>query len=649
MSRRLRLLYGLVFSLAGLLYLPGLDGPFLLDDRAALTENKLVHIDGDTLDEWRTASLSSGSGPLRRPITMLTFAANHALAGDFSAVWVKAVNLAIHLASGLLLYGIFLGVLNGLAIMSDRDTRKLVALTAVAIWLLHPLNVSTVLYPVQRMAQLATLLIAAGLLVFILYRQRWAQVGAGPGEVFAAALWLLLLTLLAALGKENGALLPWLLVVLEVVVFRGVWAGRSNRLLRTVGWLLLIAPVVAILLLYFFNPVLLQQGYTGREFTLEERLLTQARLLWRYLGWICLPNINDMGFHHDDIPLSTGLMSPITTALALIGWSLVLVVALAQGRRWPLLLLAVLFFLVGHSMESTVIPLEMVYEHRNYLPAAMVCLLLAYLIVVPAERSKRVAVGYPLVGVLAVLSLLLLVRVQTWSDEVQLGRINIANHPDSARANHLYGNALLRTVQDTNQYPLSEAERNELLLLSRHYFERMYQADERDVAALVMLAYMDATFFPQLQDQVDWLVPLQDLLLSRRLQPTDWNGLGLLFDLAGSGAAVASQAQLEGILDILEERYPDSPDVQRFRYQYLAGSNAESAQLLPPLQRAQQQAPGASWVYHMLLREQARSLDISGMYESARLWLLNDPNRYHIHQLRGLFGEATSAAEKTDG
>ncbi len=52
-------------------------------------------------------------------------------------------------------------------------------------------------------------------------------------------------------------------------------------------------------------------------------------------------------------------------------------------RRYPLLLLAVLFFLVGHSMESTLIPLEMVYEHRNYLPGMLVCLALAAVIVLP--------------------------------------------------------------------------------------------------------------------------------------------------------------------------------------------------------------------------------------------------------------------------
>ena len=162
------------------------------------------------------------------------------------------------------------------------------------------------------------------------------------------------------------------------------------------------APVALVMVILAISPDILVGGYSGREFSLEERLLTQARLLWRYLGWICLPNINDMGFQHDDIPLSTGLFSPFTTVLALGAWLLVLVVAFLLRRRFPLLLLALLFFLVGQSMESSVIPLEMVYEHRNYLPDVLLCLALATVLVIPATRSKRLNVWYPVTGVLAV-------------------------------------------------------------------------------------------------------------------------------------------------------------------------------------------------------------------------------------------------------
>ena len=643
------LIVAVLVCVAGLMaYLPGVNGPLLFDDKPWLTANRLVQIDGTTADEWRTAALSSHSGPLRRPLAMLSFAANYALAGDFSPQALKAVNILIHFCVGLLLYLFFMAIVTSLKLVPELGTRRLLALTAAAIWLLHPLNVSTVLYTIQRMTQLSMLFVVLGLCVFMHYRQRWAEAGSGPGEVIASGLWLLLLTALAALSKENGALLPWLIVALEVSVFRGAWAGRTNRQLRAAGWIVLVAPIVLLVLIFLFSPERLQAGFVGREFTLQERLLTQPRLLWRYLGWICFPNINDMGFHHDDIPWSTGLQSPVTTVLALTGWLSLLLGALFLRNRFPLLLLATLFFLIGHSMESSVLPLEMVYEHRNYLPGILLCLALAYVIVIPASRSTRLSVWYPVSGALIVLCFLLFVRVQTWSDEMTLSRVNLVHHPESPRANHMYGNALVRHIQDEKSNTLSERERRESLLVARHYFERMYQTDDRDVAALVMLLYLDSHFFTQLQGQVDWLSSLDELLKTRRLQPTDWNALSLFFDLADTGTGMASEAQVAALLELLQERYPNSADSLRYRHQYLSRGGQESAQLLPLLQRAQNLAPRSDWVYRLLLSEQASNGDVPGMYESARLWLLHDPNRYHVNQLKPLFGEADPATGSSD-
>ncbi|MCA9988650.1 MAG: hypothetical protein KDE59_30295 [Anaerolineales bacterium] len=636
-TTRFQWLAGLVLLLGVLLYLPGLPGPLLFDDKPALTVNPLVQIKGGVFDEWRVAALSSGSGPLRRPIAMLSFAANHAIAGDFSPLWLKAVNLGIHLAAAISLYFLCLTILDELAMGRDKQTRRLVALTAAAIWLLHPLNVSTVLYAVQRMAQLATLFVLAGLLLFMHYRRRWARAGASTGEVLAAALWLLLLTLGAALSKENGALLPWLCVVLEVCIFRGLWSGHPCRWLGRASWLALLLPVALVLVLLAVVPDFLVAGYAGREFTLEERLLTQARLLWHYLGWLVLPNINDMGFQHDDIVLSAGLFAPWTTLAALLAWVVTLVAAVALRRRFPLLLLAVLFFLVGHSMESSVWPLEMVYEHRNYLPGTMLCLVLAAAIVIPATSSKNVSVYYPIFGVLAVLGLLLFVRVQYWSDELALSRSNASRHPESSRSNYFYANALLRHYRRGEQRGLSDTERTESLLLSRHYFERMYQTNDRDVAALAMLYYLDSRYFTRLQEQVDWLAALDELLDNRRLQASDWNALAMLFEVFAAESDRTDEATALGLLDKLAKRYPESLDVLRYRYNYLSARGAEQMYLLALLQTGQERAPADPWFYQRLIYEYSLNADFHNLYRYAGLWLQNDSNRYHLHEIKRLF------------
>jgi len=624
------------------IYWPGLGGPLLFDDKAAISGNDLVQIDGRAFEQWREASLSSNSGPLRRPIAMLSFAVNHALTGSFSPFALKATNLAIHAATSVLLYFLFLAVLESFDYGPDRGARRLLALTAAALWLLHPLNVSTVLYAVQRMAQLAALFTVAGLLVFMRHRQRWAQQGASPGEVLALALWLLLLTLLAMLCKENGVLLPWLVVVLEVCIFRGCWSGRQYRPLQVAAYLALILPVILALLVLLLSPETLLAGYAGREFTLTERILTQTRLLWRYLGWICWPNINDMGFQHDDIPLSTSLLAPPTTALAIAAWTVLLPVAWFLRRRWPLLLLAVLFFLVGPSLESGVLPLEMVYEHRNYLPVMMVCLLLSSVVIMPFLATEKVGVMYPVLGVVAIFGMLLAVRVQTWSDELTLSRVNLANHPESSRSNYFYANALLRHYRRAEDLGLSDQERADSLLLSRHFFERMYQTNPRDVAALVMLYYLDAQFFTEIEPRTDWLDILEKLLATRNLQPSDWNAMSTLFEVLQARDDPETDARVRKLLQLLSYRYPQSLDVLRFQYQYLASRKAGFEELMTPLRRAQALRPGTAWIYYYLIYEQGRAKDTAALWETARDWLANDPGRYNLLQVKALFSQSDS-------
>ncbi|MEM6580348.1 MAG: hypothetical protein AAF699_03705 [Pseudomonadota bacterium] len=637
-----------VYLVGLLIYAQGLTGPLVFDDIPWLNSNTLVQIDGLTADEWRAAALSSHSGPLRRPIAMTSFAANHAIAGSFSPWPLKLVNLSLHLMSSILLYPLFMAILAGLRLLPNTESRRLVAVTAAAIWFLHPLNVSTVLYVIQRMSILCTLFVITGLSAYAVYRQRWAESGATSGQVIALGLWLLVLTMLATFSKENGALLPFLVLAVEVAVFRGRWHGSVNRSTYRLAWFVLLLPLVAVACVLVFVPQYLEPWFSGREFTLWERVLTQMRILWFYLSWMIFPNIGEMGFHHDDIRLSTALMQPATTLLALLAWLMLIVLAWVLRNRFPLLFLAVLFFLVGHSMESSILPLEMAYEHRNYLPSIMLYLLLAYVVVQAGRSTQRLHVSYPVIGVLLILSVLLLVRVQNWSEEVRLAYSNVSNHPESARANHIYANALLRRAREDSDHQLSKQEREETLLVARHYYERIYQVDNRDLAALVMLLYLDSVFFTELQTQVDWRIPIMELLADRRLQPTDWNALDLFFDFATASDEMVTSTQVQEILDLLRARYPQSADVMQYQYLVQSSQQKSDKDLLLTLDRAQELAPSKKWIYLRKINQQAAVGDIAGVYDTARLWLLNDPQRYHVNELKTLFSAQREEQYPTD-
>jgi hypothetical protein len=621
-------------------YALALDGPLFFDDVPNLTENPRVQIDATVFDDWRVAALSSHTHNSIRPIAMLTFAVNHAVDGTFSPLGLKTVNLAVHLLIGALLYVFAHAVLSSPALREHGFTpsdRRAVALIAASLWLLHPIHVSTVLYAVQRMAQLSALFTLAGLLVFMRYRLRWAQAGAGTGELIAAFLWLALLGLFAVLSKENGALLPWLIAVIEVTLFRGIWRGRASAPLQWLGWLLLLLPLVVIVAVASLAPEWLPGSYAGREFTLQERLLTQGRALWQYVSWLLFPNILEMGFFHDDIPVSRGLLSPLTTGLSLLGWLAVLFACLLGQWRYPLAAFAFLFYLVAHSMESSVVPLEMVFEHRNYLPSVGLAVLAAAGIVWGAARVKGLRLRAAVGGVLALLLVLLAVRTNAWRDELTLAQFEVINHPQSARANFFYANALFKRLKQSQSLELDAQEQRSLAVASRLYFERMHTLNEREFAALVMLYQLDTQYFPGLAEENDWLGVMEELARTRRLQSSDLTALNALMEFSLTPAGAPEQHRVGVLLDQLGERFPGNLDVFSIRYKFATAEDAgRKAAFEDELHRITQLHPGNQQAA-AFLAEYYGTEDLDTTYQALLQWMKRDPLRRELPVIREIF------------
>ncbi len=634
----------LIFSLLGvallaaavMAYALALDGPLLFDDMPALTQNTLLQIDGATFDDWRVASLSSDAGPLRRPVAMFSFALNYVASGGFSPAGLKAVNLLIHLVIATLLFLLVVKLLRTPALQRlNAEDERAVALLAAAIWLLHPLHVSTVLYVVQRMAQLSTLFVLLGLLVFVRYRLRWAEQGASPGELLAATLWFSIIGAFAVFSKENGALLPWLIAVTEVTLFRGMWQGRARWALVRAGWLVFVIPLLLVLLIFLFSPEIIVASYGSREFTLSERLLTQVRILWQYAAWFFIPNITDMGLYHDDIALSKSLLQPWTTLLAILCWVVALCGAWLLRSRYPLILFSVLFYLVANSMESSFWPLEMVFEHRTYLPSVALALLAAAAFYKIARFSTRVRFSVIALGPLAILFFLLLARTSNWSEEVSYSRYNAANHPGSVRAKFLYGNALFKQYQRRDELDLSEEEVRALVTASRHNFVLAHRADVTDVAPYGMLYQIDNVFFSEMPNRVDWLDKMARVLQTRRLQPSDITALRSMTEFFGSGAGSEDVARFLLILDDLISRYPTNTKLLIAKYRLLqALYPGQSEQLLAILEQAVAIGSRSTYPYQFLLRQYASTGDVAAAYEAAGQWMRLDSKRRELPALR---------------
>jgi hypothetical protein len=445
-----------------LLYAHGLPGPFLFDDHIHISQNRWVQIDDLAWSSLAQAWHSSFSSfPSDRPLAQLTFGVNHALAGPEPFSY-KATNLALHLLTGL---AVFFLVRRLMQVVSkdETDTRRAtwVALLATTFWLLHPIHVSTVLYAVQRMTQLSTLGLVVALYAYVAARQRLARGESALGWFAAVPL----AGAFAFLGKENAVLLPGLLLAMELTILRGVSAPERRRQLTVARIVFIAAPILLGLAYLVTHPGLL--GYSGRPFSLEERGLTQTRVLWHYLYWLAVPDIRSFGLFHDDIVLSTSLTAPLTTSLAIAGHAVLLTTALWMSRRWPVFAFAVLFFYAAHALESTILPLEMVFEHRNYLASIGPLLFLAYAIIVIAERHAVARMARVLgVALLAAYALVTFVRVDNWSSFEKFVFSGVENHPASPRYNFLAAKTLISTVHP------ADPDSPERATLARHYLDQ---------------------------------------------------------------------------------------------------------------------------------------------------------------------------------
>ena len=437
-----------------LVYFPGLHGPYVLDDEENITLNDTVALKEITRDSIYNALLSNQSGPFKRPLASLSFALNHYFAGGFNnTLPFKLTNVVIHIINALLIYYLSLLFLRRpvFAHALTNQQQMHVAGFAASLWALHPIQLTSVLYVVQRMNSLSALFVILGLIVFMHGRQSLEKsnkrgflvmlAGIGGG------------TLLGAGAKENAVLLPIFALVIELTLYRRDHLSHSAKTwLRAFYVLTIVVPTVIFISYVAMHPGFFLDSYKMRVFSPHERLLTEMRVLWFYLSLLLLPSIRRLGLFHDDIPISTGLLHPITTLPAVIGIFVILAFALIKFRRYPIASFAILWFLAGHSLESSIFGLEIAYEHRNYLPSFGVIFAVAYFIInmisaIRTQTNKKIMTILPY-AIILIFGLSTWTWASTWKDAYILAEYHARNHPESPRSNNFAANASIREKND---------------------------------------------------------------------------------------------------------------------------------------------------------------------------------------------------------
>jgi hypothetical protein len=261
-------------------------------------------------------------------------------------------------------------------------------------------------------------------------------------------------TAIGSLAKETAALLPLYSFLIECTLFgfgrysssmKAAAARPGNRDRKVITLFLLVLFIPFVVGICWLLPNILEPGtWTARGFTLSERLLSEARIVVSYIAWTVLPLPNELSFYHDNFSVSTGLLTPVSTLLSVlvISWLLILT-AWLRSRR-PLITLGILLFFGCQLMTATILPLELIYEHRNYFASFGLVLAIIPLLV-PRNSTDGVQSRLPIARWTLLVGLLLLWSSETamsaiaWGEPLKLAESLAARAPDSPRAQYELG------------------------------------------------------------------------------------------------------------------------------------------------------------------------------------------------------------------
>lgn len=443
--------YPVVVLTCLVIYGMGLGGGYFFDDFPNLVDDQDWRVTSLTLSELTRAMSNGASSELGRPLSLLSFALNHYFTG--ADPWpLKLTNVILHAFNALLVFLLCFRLFSTLAARPGRhaDPSRIAALAIALAWALHPLQVSSVLYIIQRMELAAQCCVLLALLAYM--RGRTEQIAGRR-----AWPWLLagLAATVVGLGfKETALLAPGFALLIEVAVFRFVAKSEARSRAWVAFYTIGSALAVVLFLTMLLPRYLPESAYSFRNFTLGERLWTQLPVLTMYLHQIVLPLPDSLHFYYDNFPVSKNLWSPLGTLAAATLLLAMAGLAIASLRRWPLVFLGIAWFFMAHVLTSNVIPLELAFEHRNYLallgPLLALSLPLAWLGQRLEPDSRAVLTFLPVIAIAG----FCLIQVRTWNNPMMLAATLENRNPTSPRASYELGARLLGNAGSDTQSPV---------------------------------------------------------------------------------------------------------------------------------------------------------------------------------------------------
>jgi tetratricopeptide (TPR) repeat protein len=432
--------FALLFFIIIFIYSNTFQSSWHLDDYPSIIKNPQLHLTVLSAGSVVKAFFGSRDGGLYlgknlfRPIACLSLALNWYFGKD-DVFSYHIVNIAIHIVTAFILFLTILNLLKTPQLQTKYEGSKyFIGLCTATLWAINPIQTQAVTYIVQRMAALAAMFY---LLSIFLYLKGRFNKSLTPKVLLYTGCFV---SFLLAIGsKENAATLPIALILTEIIFFQDLNQIRTRRVLIWGGLASLFVTICLGLFLFYqgsFSSFL--AGYNTRSFSLIQRLLTEPRIVIFYITQIFYPIPTRLSIEHD-ILLSNSLFDPWTTLPSIVLILVLIGFGLSQSRKRPIVALAILFFFLNHMIESTIIPLELLFEHRNYLPSFFIFLPVAVGIKRSLDiyRHKNRSMYMILVSALTLLimgfGMGTYIRNMAWATEKTLWEDAITKAPGRAR------------------------------------------------------------------------------------------------------------------------------------------------------------------------------------------------------------------------
>jgi tetratricopeptide (TPR) repeat protein len=361
-----------IFIILIIIYSNSFYGEWHFDDFANIVNNPYIQIKDFSWENVKHCIYGLEQKNPSRPLSYLSYAWNYYFSGTDVFAY-HLVNFIIHYLAALFL---FLFIYNTLKLPLIRERYSGIAyptaLLAALFWAINPVHVTSVTYIVQRMASMAGLFYIMSMFFYLKARTATNSRNSIFFFIFSAVF-----GLAAILSKENAVMLPVSIFIYDLFLITGLNKENIKKYLKFAALPILFIAIAGFIYADFSA---IFEDYKIRDFTMVQRLLTEPRVILFYLSLLFYP-INSRLTLLYDIDVSRSLFQPWTTLPAILLILTAICCAFYIAKKRPLISFCIIFYFLNHLIEGSIFSLELIYEHRNYLPSMLLFIPVAEFII----------------------------------------------------------------------------------------------------------------------------------------------------------------------------------------------------------------------------------------------------------------------------